>query len=177
MCIRDRVSTQSTWESSLKKVPNSIPTPVLALPEEDHFEEMVDLFQDVRRIINCPALPNRSEEKKEEQTRSVLDFTDQLEEVASTRPTTRAILSNLRDTTSSHQSEPTLKGSGKLIFVSPQKHHRISIKSQQEETLKSEETPENRRSSKLEQEEYYSCLLYTSPSPRDLSTSRMPSSA
>ena len=26
-------------------------------------------------------------------------------------------------------------------------------------------------------EEYYDCLLYTSPSPRDLSTSRMPSSA
>ena len=26
-------------------------------------------------------------------------------------------------------------------------------------------------------EEVYSCLLYTSPSPRDLSTSRMPSSA
>ena len=27
------------------------------------------------------------------------------------------------------------------------------------------------------QEHYFSCLLYTSPSPRDLSTSRMPSSA
>jgi len=27
------------------------------------------------------------------------------------------------------------------------------------------------------QEKLYSCLLYTSPSPRDLSTSRMPSSA
>ena len=26
-------------------------------------------------------------------------------------------------------------------------------------------------------EEFYHCLLYTSPSPRDLSTSRMPSSA
>ena len=26
-------------------------------------------------------------------------------------------------------------------------------------------------------EAYYACLLYTSPSPRDLSTSRMPSSA
>ena len=26
-------------------------------------------------------------------------------------------------------------------------------------------------------DEYYTCLLYTSPSPRDLSTSRMPSSA
>ena len=26
-------------------------------------------------------------------------------------------------------------------------------------------------------QQYYSCLLYTSPSPRDLSTSRMPSSA
>ena len=25
--------------------------------------------------------------------------------------------------------------------------------------------------------EFYDCLLYTSPSPRDLSTSRMPSSA
>ena len=25
--------------------------------------------------------------------------------------------------------------------------------------------------------DYYGCLLYTSPSPRDLSTSRMPSSA
>ena len=29
----------------------------------------------------------------------------------------------------------------------------------------------------FEGEEYYACLLYTSPSPRDLSTSRMPSSA
>ena len=28
-----------------------------------------------------------------------------------------------------------------------------------------------------EQAEYEDCLLYTSPSPRDLSTSRMPSSA
>ena len=27
------------------------------------------------------------------------------------------------------------------------------------------------------QEDIYNCLLYTSPSPRDLSTSRMPSSA
>ena len=29
----------------------------------------------------------------------------------------------------------------------------------------------------LDDEEYMNCLLYTSPSPRDLSTSRMPSSA
>ena len=29
----------------------------------------------------------------------------------------------------------------------------------------------------LFQTEYFCCLLYTSPSPRDLSTSRMPSSA
>ena len=29
----------------------------------------------------------------------------------------------------------------------------------------------------FEAEQYYHCLLYTSPSPRDLSTSRMPSSA
>ena len=29
----------------------------------------------------------------------------------------------------------------------------------------------------LSVDEFYSCLLYTSPSPRDLSTSRMPSSA
>ena len=29
----------------------------------------------------------------------------------------------------------------------------------------------------LEREKIYTCLLYTSPSPRDLSTSRMPSSA
>ena len=29
----------------------------------------------------------------------------------------------------------------------------------------------------LEKKEYVRCLLYTSPSPRDLSTSRMPSSA
>ena len=29
----------------------------------------------------------------------------------------------------------------------------------------------------LDEEILYSCLLYTSPSPRDLSTSRMPSSA
>ena len=30
---------------------------------------------------------------------------------------------------------------------------------------------------KFAKEGYHSCLLYTSPSPRDLSTSRMPSSA
>ena len=30
---------------------------------------------------------------------------------------------------------------------------------------------------KLEDIKYYNCLLYTSPSPRDLTTSRMPSSA
>ena len=30
---------------------------------------------------------------------------------------------------------------------------------------------------KLASDHYYTCLLYTSPSPRDLSTSRMPSSA
>ena len=29
----------------------------------------------------------------------------------------------------------------------------------------------------IQVEDYYACLLYTSPSPRDLSTSRMPSSA
>ena len=33
------------------------------------------------------------------------------------------------------------------------------------------------KQSKKETERIYSCLLYTSPSPRDLSTSRMPSSA
>ena len=33
------------------------------------------------------------------------------------------------------------------------------------------------RQSKILQIEYNVCLLYTSPSPRDLSTSRMPSSA
>ena len=31
--------------------------------------------------------------------------------------------------------------------------------------------------SKSGEDKYYVCLLYTSPSPRDLSTSRMPSSA
>jgi len=30
---------------------------------------------------------------------------------------------------------------------------------------------------RLREDKAYSCLLYTSPSPRDLSTSRMPSSA
>ena len=39
---------------------------------------------------------------------------------------------------------------------------------------KGEPTPEKRGWRKPE---HYICLLYTSPSPRDLSTSRMPSSA
>ena len=33
------------------------------------------------------------------------------------------------------------------------------------------------KSNSINLEEGYGCLLYTSPSPRDLSTSRMPSSA
>ena len=36
---------------------------------------------------------------------------------------------------------------------------------------------ENRARPKIKKSMDYSCLLYTSPSPRDLSTSRMPSSA
>ena len=39
------------------------------------------------------------------------------------------------------------------------------------------EVIENLSVSKLDTDEYKICLLYTSPSPRDLSTSRMPSSA
>ena len=38
------------------------------------------------------------------------------------------------------------------------------------------EVKEEQREAKLKQEDE-DCLLYTSPSPRDLSTSRMPSSA
>ena len=34
-----------------------------------------------------------------------------------------------------------------------------------------------RKAAEAEEQEFYNCLLYTSPSPRDLSTSRMPSSA
>ena len=36
---------------------------------------------------------------------------------------------------------------------------------------------EEKLDAKLDKAEFYNCLLYTSPSPRDLSTSRMPSSA
>ena len=36
---------------------------------------------------------------------------------------------------------------------------------------------ENKEFIKQTTGQFYSCLLYTSPSPRDLSTSRMPSSA
>ena len=39
------------------------------------------------------------------------------------------------------------------------------------------EGTENPASSELREYNSYCCLLYTSPSPRDLSTSRMPSSA
>ena len=37
--------------------------------------------------------------------------------------------------------------------------------------------PQNKRAKELQQMLGALCLLYTSPSPRDLSTSRMPSSA
>ena len=43
--------------------------------------------------------------------------------------------------------------------------------------LRSEEIVEEAYLDKRTYEYLYSCLLYTSPSPRDLSTSRMPSSA
>ena len=48
-------------------------------------------------------------------------------------------------------------------------------KAKKKETL----TPEERLQAVLvpDWEQPYNCLLYTSPSPRDLSTSRMPSSA
>ena len=36
---------------------------------------------------------------------------------------------------------------------------------------------ENKPTAKVTDDMYANCLLYTSPSPRDLSTSRMPSSA
>ena len=46
-----------------------------------------------------------------------------------------------------------------------------------EGTLKRIQDLESRDHGKLTPNEYWGCLLYTSPSPRDLSTSRMPSSA
>ena len=47
------------------------------------------------------------------------------------------------------------------------------------EILKIEKLPDSKPETKIEFNEIlaYGCLLYTSPSPRDLSTSRMPSSA
>ena len=38
-------------------------------------------------------------------------------------------------------------------------------------------TPQSKVVKEVKEQEVYICLLYTSPSPRDLSTSRMPSSA
>ena len=51
-----------------------------------------------------------------------------------------------------------------ILYGGEEKNELISISKKQLKTL-------------LDQENFLSCLLYTSPSPRDLSTSRMPSSA
>ena len=48
---------------------------------------------------------------------------------------------------------------------------------EEDEVMGSGEDDVEEHSEELEEEEVESCLLYTSPSPRDLSTSRMPSSA
>ena len=46
-----------------------------------------------------------------------------------------------------------------------------------QQEVKKEEPKKKGPLSKLKEKAEDSCLLYTSPSPRDLSTSRMPSSA
>ena len=64
--------------------------------------------------------------------------------------------------------EPTLNGNSKLITDKQLEEIRTAI---QAEAL-SQQNPEDNLQNRTK-----SCLLYTSPSPRDLSTSRMPSSA
>ena len=46
-----------------------------------------------------------------------------------------------------------------------------------EKKLSNDVTEDREKDYEYTRAELYSCLLYTSPSPRDLSTSRMPSSA
>ena len=58
----------------------------------------------------------------------------------------------------------------KLRNAEYQRKYRAKLTQQQLITLNSSKASTNRN-------RYNTCLLYTSPSPRDLSTSRMPSSA
>ena len=63
--------------------------------------------------------------------------------------------------------------------VTQQTETKAELKMETEAELKTEikESPKTRVEEKWGIAHIYSCLLYTSPSPRDLSTSRMPSSA
>eukprot|EP00831_Metopus_contortus_P077192 TRINITY_DN7183_c0_g2_i1.p4 TRINITY_DN7183_c0_g2~~TRINITY_DN7183_c0_g2_i1.p4 ORF type:complete len:160 (+),score=60.68 TRINITY_DN7183_c0_g2_i1:391-870(+) len=53
----------------------------------------------------------------------------------------------------------------------------VDDEEEDEEEEEEEEEKNNKKGSRKRHEDLQACLLYTSPSPRDLSTSRMPSSA
>ena len=70
---------------------------------------------------------------------------------------------------------------GRVIEKDGKKHLRLKYYSKNENVVGDEKKPTvydyGLRDLRYSYEELESCLLYTSPSPRDLSTSRMPSSA
>ena len=62
-------------------------------------------------------------------------------------------------------------------FNQPKSEHRSGQVYEQRDTAYADQSEQVIRHLKQEIEHLNTCLLYTSPSPRDLSTSRMPSSA
>eukprot|EP00831_Metopus_contortus_P031374 TRINITY_DN25600_c0_g1_i4.p2 TRINITY_DN25600_c0_g1~~TRINITY_DN25600_c0_g1_i4.p2 ORF type:complete len:132 (-),score=32.94 TRINITY_DN25600_c0_g1_i4:144-539(-) len=131
MCIRDRVSTQSTWAQ--KRGSFDIFSKTQVFTENRHLKPR-----------------KRGEEYKATQER----VKQLLLNCANAKHKTEVDLSNFAPIKSQINSE--LDGIQKMVFKKKKEYEK-------------EEVQKNVR--------FHTCLLYTSPSPRDLSTSRMPSSA
>eukprot|EP00831_Metopus_contortus_P081263 TRINITY_DN8503_c0_g1_i6.p1 TRINITY_DN8503_c0_g1~~TRINITY_DN8503_c0_g1_i6.p1 ORF type:complete len:142 (+),score=32.39 TRINITY_DN8503_c0_g1_i6:93-518(+) len=141
MCIRDRVSTQSTWaitkEEEKPVSPEQAPTISCECDSDDQSPNLIDEIAD----------ENADPERIAIKFKYSLQFNNKFLSDVATKPLLH------------YRSYEILK-----VDTSTQKTQRI------ESLINFEEF--NFSSAKNQ-----CCLLYTSPSPRDLSTSRMPSSA
>ena len=97
--------------------------------------------------------------------------------------TTTALTSELADTSTSPRAEQSIQGTTEIADTGGQDAAYPFASSRQADTNASiqaiESLPSNGpdKSNPIPAANQNNCLLYTSPSPRDLSTSRMPSSA
>eukprot|EP00831_Metopus_contortus_P061180 TRINITY_DN5302_c0_g1_i21.p3 TRINITY_DN5302_c0_g1~~TRINITY_DN5302_c0_g1_i21.p3 ORF type:complete len:171 (-),score=32.55 TRINITY_DN5302_c0_g1_i21:23-535(-) len=170
MCIRDRVSTQSTWD--IKQYDNLIIvkslTKFFALPGlrmgyaiciNSKLKEKIEYISPAWNINSLAEIATKVALKDKKYINRTIEYIKEEKEF---------LYNELQKIKKIKVFNPSVN------FIFLKLNCNLNLK---EQLIKSKILIRSCSNYRGIDDRYYSCLLYTSPSPRDLSTSRMPSSA